>query len=69
MKREAKATLSDHMLKFNALIGLKRIRQYALLMVASEISQITTIGLSPINEIKRIGWVAVAPEDQQASIL
>jgi hypothetical protein len=57
------------MLKFNTLIGLKRMRKYALLMVSSDVTAITTIGLSPINEIKRIGWVAVAPENQQETIL
>lgn len=56
------------MLKFSTLIGFKKIRQYALLMIGSEVALVTTIGLSPINEIKKIAWVAVAPEDQQAAI-
>jgi hypothetical protein len=53
------------MVKFNTLIGLKRMKEYAVLMVGSEVNAVTTIGLSPINEIKRIGWIAVAPENQQ----
>lgn len=61
MQREVKAVLSDRMLKFNTLIGLKRMRKHAVLVVGTEVNNITTIGLSPIKEIKRIGWVAVAP--------
>lgn len=49
MQREVKAVLSDRMLKFNTLIGLKRMKEYAVLMVASEVNAVTTIGLSPIN--------------------
>lgn len=45
------------------------MKEFAVLMVGSEVHAVTTIGLSPINEIKRIGWIAVAPEDQQPSIL
>lgn len=65
MQREVKAVLSDRTFKFNTLIGLKQMKEYAVLMVASEVNAVTTIGLSPINEIKRIGWIAVAPENQQ----
>lgn len=68
-QREVKASLSSHMLRFDALIGLKFIRQRPLLLIATETRKITTIGLSSVYEIKSIGWVAVAKESRQDAIL
>ena len=64
-----KGALSSHMLRFEALIGLKFIRQRPLLLIATEVRKVTTIGLSSVFEVKRIGWVAVAGESRQDAIL
>lgn len=56
-------------MRFDALIGLKFIRERPLLLIATETRKVTTIGLSSANEIKNIGWVAVANESRQDAIL
>lgn len=36
-----------------------------MLLLASEVEKVTSIGMSKIYEIKGISWVAIAPEERQ----
>jgi hypothetical protein len=53
------------MLTFHSLLGIKIVRKRPLLIVASEVYKVLTLGSSAIYEIKNVNWIAVAPPEFQ----
>lgn len=54
---------------FNCLIGVKFIKNHPILFIGVQSEQLFMLGLSKIFEIKKISYVAIAPEKDQAEIL
>lgn len=52
-------------MSFTCLIGIKYVQEIPMLLLGIDVNEVFTSEASKIYQIKKIGFVAVAPESSQ----